>query len=126
MRRPLAASITFSAFAGVKIVDLTRPTSLTSQAIDIPVSLHSSTIATMSDEKTPLDPPPSYDDGVQKQTPAGGAAPPRRGPLPLNLPALNVIRGKRVILASGSPRRKQLLAQVRFSCPSNLTIDTTG
>ncbi|PUU83153.1 Maf-like protein, partial [Tuber borchii] len=33
-------------------------------------------------------------------------------PPPLDLPALNMIRGKRVILASASPRRKQLLSQI--------------
>jgi septum formation protein len=69
----------------------------------------------MADEKTPLEPPPAYDGtgGVAvpnpaPQRPAGGP----RAPLPLNLPALNMIRGKRVILASASPRRRQLLAQV--------------
>ncbi|USW53782.1 Putative nucleoside triphosphate pyrophosphatase Maf-like protein [Septoria linicola] len=69
----------------------------------------------MADEKTPLEPPPAYDGtgGVAvptpaQQRPAGGP----RAPLPLNLPALNMIRGKRVILASASPRRRQLLAQI--------------
>lgn len=73
---------------------------------------------TMADEKTPLEPPPAYDGtgGVAvpastQQRPAGGP----RAPLPLNLPALNMIRGKRVILASASPRRRQLLAQVGLS-----------
>lgn len=33
-------------------------------------------------------------------------------PLPLELPALTSIRGRKVILASASPRRRQLLAQI--------------
>ncbi|CAK1356894.1 Maf-like protein [Cercospora beticola] len=73
----------------------------------------------MADEKTPLDLPPAYDGtgGVAvptaqpPQRPGGGP----RAPLPLNLPALNMIRGKRVILASASPRRRQLLAQIGLS-----------
>jgi septum formation protein len=35
-----------------------------------------------------------------------------RPPLSLDLPALNALRGRRVILASASPRRRQLLAQI--------------
>jgi len=63
----------------------------------------------------PTDPPPSYESTSQPSsatapTPSG---PPRpRAPLPLNIPALNALRGRRVILASASPRRKQLLAQI--------------
>lgn len=70
----------------------------------------------MSDEKAPLEPPPSYDDAAQPAPSSNGtpSQPPRRLPLPLDLPALNMVRGKRVILASASPRRRQLLAQVRF------------
>ncbi|EXJ67198.1 septum formation protein [Cladophialophora psammophila CBS 110553] len=67
----------------------------------------------------PTDNPPSYEPlsippptGVQ----AGTAPPPGRRPLrpppPLELPALNLLRNKRIILASQSPRRKQLLAQI--------------
>ena len=67
----------------------------------------------MASEKVPLEPPPSYD---VSQPSDGGVTPTRpngpRQPLPLNLPALNMIRGRRVILASASPRRRQLLAQV--------------
>ncbi|GAB7356053.1 hypothetical protein MBLNU459_g6670t1 [Dothideomycetes sp. NU459] len=72
----------------------------------------------MSDIKIPLEPPPAYDaDSEHAPLIAGAPAPPRqkvavRGPLPLELPALQSIRGKRVILASASPRRKQLLAQI--------------
>ncbi|QIW96997.1 hypothetical protein AMS68_002515 [Peltaster fructicola] len=54
--------------------------------------------------KLSLEPPPAYQDAPPVSRP--------RGPAPLNLPALNLIRGKRVILASSSPRRKQLLAQI--------------
>ena len=39
-------------------------------------------------------------------------AAPLRPPPPLELPALSLLRNKRVILASQSPRRKQLLAQI--------------
>ncbi|KAF2458151.1 Maf-like protein-domain-containing protein [Lineolata rhizophorae] len=71
----------------------------------------------MADNKhrpTPLEPPPSYEASEGKP---GGASPAQRSPrprlpLPLNLPALNIVRGKRVVLASQSPRRKQLLAQI--------------
>ncbi|KAK4895282.1 hypothetical protein LTR27_006625 [Elasticomyces elasticus] len=60
------------------------------------------------DQKLPLEPPPAYQDDP-KPTPSPARS---RGPLPLNLPALNMIRGRRVILASASPRRRQLLAQI--------------
>ncbi|KAI9837096.1 MAG: hypothetical protein M1819_000747 [Sarea resinae] len=67
----------------------------------------------MSDTKympvpAPTEPPPSYENS--KPVPPKPVGPPLRAPLPLDLPALNVVRGKRVILASASPRRKQLLA----------------
>jgi septum formation protein len=69
----------------------------------------------MSDEKkgTPSDPPPSYDavPGVTKSGPPTRQLP-MRGPQPLELPALIALRGQRVILASASPRRRQLLAQI--------------
>lgn len=59
-----------------------------------------------TDVKTPIptDPPPAYDAAAQ------GPSRPMR-PL-LDLPALNELRNKRVILASASPRRRALLAQV--------------
>jgi hypothetical protein len=72
-------------------------------------------IATMSDEKAPLDPPPYTDNPLPVSEKSNGAGASPRGPrppFPLDLPALNMIRGKRVILASASPRRRQLLAQV--------------
>lgn len=77
----------------------------------------------MADQKLLIDDPPAYDDAsaplvtpaekdVSRQpaprTPGGP-----RPPFHLDLPALNEIRGKRVILASASPRRRQLLSQVR-------------
>jgi hypothetical protein len=69
----------------------------------------------MSDEKAPIDPPPYTDNPLPISEKSNGAGGPPRGPrppFPLDLPALNMIRGKRVILASASPRRRQLLAQV--------------
>lgn len=65
----------------------------------------------MADEKLPLNPPPYTDEPLPPtQPPPKGSGP--RPPFPLDLPALNLIRGKRVILASASPRRRQLLAQI--------------
>lgn len=76
----------------------------------------------MVDEKVPLEAPPAYDDATHPP-PAAAQGPPRaRGPLPLELPALNMIRGKRVVLASASPRRRQLLAQVSHILPTHGTI----
>ncbi|KAI9830002.1 MAG: hypothetical protein M1826_005175 [Phylliscum demangeonii] len=65
----------------------------------------------MTDEKkdkAPSEAPPPYESA------AAGGRPSvvNRGPLPLELPSLNALRDKRVILASASPRRKQLLAQL--------------
>lgn len=69
----------------------------------------------MGDEKTPIEPPPSYDDASPAPSQSGGVGArqgPPRPPVLLDLPALNMIRGKRIILASSSPRRRQLLAQI--------------
>jgi septum formation protein len=52
------------------------------------------------------DPPPAYDKPPPKST--RGAPLPR--PPPLNLPVLNNLRNRRVILASQSPRRKQIIS----------------
>lgn len=63
--------------------------------------------------------PPSYDEtnAAPAPLPPRSKPPPQqpllRPPLPLEIPALAALRGKRIILASASPRRKQLLAQVR-------------
>ncbi|KAK4626126.1 dTTP/UTP pyrophosphatase [Fulvia fulva] len=83
----------------------------------------------MADQKVPLDAPPAYTDNPQPATNA--SAPPRQGvpvpPRPLDLPALSMIRGRRVILASASPRRRQLLAQIGLTqleiIPSTLPED---
>jgi septum formation protein len=70
----------------------------------------------MSDIKkaaVPSEPPPSYEATPLK---LASSPPPRTGalrpPPPLDLPALNLLRGRRTILASASPRRKQLLASI--------------
>ncbi|CAG8924266.1 unnamed protein product [Penicillium salamii] len=63
-------------------------------------------LSQMDDFTTASDPPPAYDQPTTK--PNRGAPLPR--PPPLNLPALNNLRNKRVILASQSPRRKQILS----------------
>ncbi|KIX07588.1 septum formation protein Maf [Rhinocladiella mackenziei CBS 650.93] len=73
----------------------------------------------------PKDAPPSYEAlSVLPKEPQLGVPPRRlRPPPPLELPALTYLRGKRVILASQSPRRKQLLAQIGLTnieiLPSN-------
>ena len=61
-------------------------------------------------EPAPAEPPPSYETAAQPTPPP--KAPLLRTPLPLDLPLINSLRDKRVILASASPRRKQLLFQV--------------
>ncbi|KAF2017711.1 Maf-domain-containing protein [Aaosphaeria arxii CBS 175.79] len=85
---------------------------------------------------TPADPPPSYEDAQRPPptpTTSSSTAPRPRGPpqprlpLPLNLPALAALKGKRIILASQSPRRRQLLAQLGLVnldvVPSNFAED---
>ena len=67
----------------------------------------------MSGEKSQLlpgEPPPAYEDVSAPTKNATPTKPP--GPLPLDLPLIHTLRSKRVILASASPRRRQLLAQV--------------
>ncbi|KAL8911417.1 MAG: hypothetical protein Q9171_003407 [Xanthocarpia ochracea] len=73
----------------------------------------------MSDVKytpMPLEPPPSYETtaSIPPRSPAT-KGPLQRAPLSLDLPFLSSIQGRRIILASASPRRRQLLAQVGFS-----------
>ncbi|KAI4095150.1 MAG: hypothetical protein LQ348_001813 [Seirophora lacunosa] len=61
----------------------------------------------------PVEPPPSYE--ITATGPPNtlvAKAPVARAPLPLDLPVLRSIRDRRVILASASPRRRQLLAQI--------------
>ncbi|KAK4101602.1 class II aaRS and biotin synthetase [Parathielavia hyrcaniae] len=65
------------------------------------------------DLTNPSDPPPDYITAAR----AHGihlrqSAPIKKGPYPLELPILSYLRGKRVILASASPRRKALLTQL--------------
>ena len=78
-------------------------------------------------EPAPTEPPPLYEPTgltTQQANPPSKPPPPLRTPLPLELPILNELRSKRVILASASPRRRQLLAQIGLSnleiCPSTL------
>ncbi|KAF2401776.1 Maf-domain-containing protein [Trichodelitschia bisporula] len=71
----------------------------------------------MAPQEIPSEPPPSYESSAKPSAVSGAAGGPAkpagpRPPLPLNLPALVKLRGKRVILASASPRRRQLLAQI--------------
>ncbi|CAG7918895.1 unnamed protein product [Penicillium olsonii] len=60
-------------------------------------------LSQMDDFNGASDPPPAYDQPKPNRSPL-----PR--PPPLNLPALNNLRSKRVILASQSPRRKQIIS----------------
>lgn len=76
------------------------------------LSLGNRTVA-MAYTSVPSDPPPDYiqaarEHGIRLRQ----SAPIRKGPLPFELPIITHLRGKRVILASASPRRKALLAQV--------------
>ncbi|KAI4099783.1 MAG: hypothetical protein LQ339_005805 [Xanthoria mediterranea] len=61
----------------------------------------------------PLEPPPSYE--TTASTPLKPSM--TKGPLPraLDLPLLSSVQGRRIILASASPRRRQLLAQIGLS-----------
>ncbi|KAL1302775.1 hypothetical protein AAFC00_003122 [Neodothiora populina] len=94
----------------------------------------------MSDVKIPLDDPPTYESAAEHVSLLAGQAPPPtrpvsivkggpgpRLPLPLDIPSLRALRGRRVILASASPRRKQLLAQIGLTdieiIPSTLPED---
>lgn len=67
----------------------------------------------MAYTSVPSDNPPDY---IQSAREHGlrlrQSAPVRKGPLPFELPIISHLKGKRVILASASPRRKALLAQV--------------
>ncbi|KAJ5673487.1 dTTP/UTP pyrophosphatase [Penicillium longicatenatum] len=60
------------------------------------------------DEEVPIDSPPAYDPSTKPTLAPGRGALPR--PPPLSLPALNDLRSKRVILASQSPRRRQIIS----------------
>lgn len=57
--------------------------------------------------------PPAYIAAARRHgIPLRQSAPIKRGPMPLQLPILDHLRTKRVILASASPRRKALLNQL--------------
>ncbi|KAL1836715.1 hypothetical protein VTJ49DRAFT_4741 [Mycothermus thermophilus] len=61
----------------------------------------------------PAETPPDYIAAARAAgIPLRQSAPIRRGPYPLQLPILEYLRSKRVILASASPRRKALLSQL--------------
>ncbi|KAH8728362.1 Maf-like protein-domain-containing protein [Phaeosphaeriaceae sp. PMI808] len=89
----------------------------------------------MPKSSLPTDPPPPYEDAprdshAHKRSPSGpggGQRPPPRAPPPLDLASLNLLRRQRVVLASASPRRRQLLAQLGLHnvdiCPSKFAED---
>lgn len=67
----------------------------------------------------PSGPPPDYDTAakehglaVRPAPKAGGPKGPGPGPRPIELPVLTYLKSHRVVLASASPRRKALLAQL--------------
>ncbi|KAL1879972.1 hypothetical protein VTK73DRAFT_6552 [Phialemonium thermophilum] len=65
------------------------------------------------DSEIPSYPPPDYiTAAAQHGIRLRQSAPIRKGPQPLKLPILDYLKSKRVILASASPRRKALLAQI--------------
>lgn len=70
---------------------------------------------------TKMDAPPSYDSAALEHGDLPiRTAPPKGAPrplFPLDIPVLTQLRGKRIILASQSPRRKQILSLVRGSYP---------
>lgn len=71
----------------------------------------------MAESSIPSEPPPDYEAAIEHgaaQGPLRPAPPVRKAPLPLELPILKYLKSRRVILASASPRRKALLAQVRI------------
>ncbi|KAL2270031.1 hypothetical protein VTJ83DRAFT_2215 [Remersonia thermophila] len=67
----------------------------------------------MENTDPPTETPPDYIAAARAAgLPLRQSAPIRRGPFPLELPILEYLRSKRVILASASPRRKALLSQL--------------
>lgn len=67
----------------------------------------------MDEKDVPSDPPPAYIAGAAAQgIRLRQSAPARPGPTPFQLPIITHLKSRRVILASSSPRRKALLAQV--------------
>ena len=73
----------------------------------------------------PTGAPPSYEaaaieHGDLPERNALTTKPAPRGVFPLDIPVLNQLRGKRIILASQSPRRKQIISAVLASPKPNL------
>lgn len=86
-------------------------------------------------EDTPNYPPPDYITAAREHgLKLRQSAPPRKGPQPFDIPVLQYLKSHRVILASASPRRKALLAQVGLTNleiqpstkPENLSQDALG
>lgn len=88
---------------------------------------HSEQYEDHHNEKAPLAP----NGGNVARGPAAGGP---RPPFPLDIPVMNALKGKRVILASKSPRRKQLLNSVSrtmsfwlpLSCQVSFRSSTAG
>ncbi|KAK4659573.1 hypothetical protein QC762_111490 [Podospora pseudocomata] len=86
------------------------------------------TINAMDLTSPPPEEPPSYIAAARSHgIPLRQSAPIKPGPLPLQLPILNHLRTKRVILASASPRRRAMLNQIGLTnlevWPSNTPED---
>ncbi|KAI1855637.1 hypothetical protein JX265_006040 [Neoarthrinium moseri] len=86
-------------------------------------------------EETPNYPPPDYITAAREHgIPLRQSAPIRKGPQPLDVPIIKYLKTHRVILASASPRRKALLAQLGITNieiqpstkPENLPKDALG
>lgn len=69
-------------------------------------------LASKMNDPEPIDAPPAYEAAPTTTTtaPAPATRQPLPRPPPLSLPFLNDLRTKRVILASASPRRRQILS----------------
>jgi septum formation protein len=71
----------------------------------------------MAEKKIPSDAPPDYEQAAAEHIagprPAGSAGPRRPIPPP-DIPIIKHLNSRRVILASASPQRKNLLQQVSF------------
>ncbi|TVY94142.1 Maf-like protein, partial [Lachnellula willkommii] len=84
--------------------------------------------------------PPSYEAAAVehgavpvRDGPPAGKKPVPRGPFPLDIPVLNQLRGKRIILASQSPARRQILSKIftnmeilPSTIPENLSKEELG
>ncbi|KAK2747725.1 hypothetical protein FQN57_001754 [Myotisia sp. PD_48] len=69
----------------------------------------------MTDKKpasTPSEPPPSYETASTATSAPPTKLPLRRPPPPFSIPVLDELRTKRVVLASASPRRKQIISHL--------------